>query len=70
VAVGGRDRSIAEGLTKQVVADEETDRTTKQGVWAGGGVVIGAPTVISAMGTGKRAAASIHRYLMGEEICE
>jgi len=53
-----------------VVADEETGRTTKQGVWAGGDIVTGAATVISAMGAGKRAAADIHRYLVGEEICE
>jgi len=53
-----------------VVADSETGQTTKEGVWAGGDVVTGAATVISAMGAGKRAAASMHRYLMGEEICE
>jgi glutamate synthase (NADPH/NADH) small chain len=49
-----------------VVADEETGRTTKEGVWAGGDTVTGAATVISAMGAGKRAAADMHRYLMGE----
>jgi glutamate synthase (NADPH/NADH) small chain len=53
-----------------VVADEDTGQTTKEGVWAGGDAVTGAATVISAMGAGKRSAASIHRYLMGEEICE
>jgi len=53
-----------------VVADEETGHSTKDGVWAGGDVVTGAATVISAMGAGKRAAADIHRQLMGEEICE
>jgi len=46
-----------------VVADEETGMTTKPGVWAGGDVVTGAATVISAMGAGKRAAASIDSYL-------
>ncbi|MBE0416102.1 MAG: FAD-dependent oxidoreductase, partial [Dehalococcoidia bacterium] len=46
-----------------VVADEETGKTTKPGVWAGGDVVTGAATVISAMGAGKRAAASIDSYL-------
>ena len=49
-----------------VVADEETGRTTKAGVWAGGDVVTGAATVISAMGAGKRAAADIDSYLKGE----
>ena len=42
-----------------VVADEETGQTRKLLVWAGGDVVTGAATVISAMGAGKRAAASI-----------
>ncbi len=50
-----------------VVADETTGRTTKERVWAGGDIVTGAATVISAMGAGKRAAADIHRFLRGEE---
>ena len=48
-----------------VVADEETGRTTKERVWAGGDIVTGAATVISAMGAGKRAAADIDRFLGG-----
>ena len=48
-----------------VVADEETGKTTKPGVWAGGDIVTGAATVISAMGAGKRAAASIDETLRG-----
>ena len=32
-------------------------------VWAGGDIVTGAATVISAMGAGKRAAADIDMYL-------
>jgi glutamate synthase (NADPH/NADH) small chain len=46
-----------------VVADEETGKTVKDRVWAGGDVVTGAATVISAMGAGKRAAASIDACL-------
>ncbi|MEE8373849.1 MAG: NADPH-dependent glutamate synthase [Dehalococcoidia bacterium] len=46
-----------------VVADEATGQTTKPGVWAGGDVVTGAATVISAMGAGTRAAASMDAYL-------
>ncbi|MCD6358895.1 MAG: NADPH-dependent glutamate synthase, partial [Dehalococcoidia bacterium] len=46
-----------------VVADEETGKTVKKGVWAGGDVVTGSATVISAMGAAKRAAASIDAYL-------
>lgn len=46
-----------------VVADETTGRTVKPGVWAGGDIVTGAATVISAMGAGRRAAADIDRFL-------
>lgn len=48
-------------------ADTETGRTTKHRVWAGGDVVTGAATVISAMGAGKRAAADIHEFLCAPE---
>ncbi len=48
-----------------IVADEVTGRTTRERVWAGGDIVTGAATVISAMGAGKRAAADIDRYLRG-----
>jgi glutamate synthase (NADPH/NADH) small chain len=47
-----------------IVAKEESGETTKEGVYAGGDVVSGAATVISAMGAGKRAARSINEYLM------
>jgi len=46
-----------------VVADEESGKTVKDRVWAGGDVVTGAATVISAMGAGKRAVTSIDAYL-------
>ena len=46
------------------VNDEKTGLTTKPRVWAGGDVVTGAATVISAMGAGKSAAADIHEFLM------
>ena len=48
-----------------IVADGETGRTSKPGVYAGGDAVTGAATVILAMGAGKRAAAAIHRELQG-----
>jgi len=51
-----------------VVADDATGRTQKPGVWAGGDVVTGAATVISAMGAGKRAAADMHRFLSDETL--
>jgi glutamate synthase (NADPH/NADH) small chain len=60
----------AEGLERTkygtAVADTETGRTKKKHVWAGGDVVTGAATVISAMGAGKRAAADINAFLNGE----
>jgi glutamate synthase (NADPH/NADH) small chain len=49
-----------------VVADEATGRTTREGVWAGGDIVTGAATVISAMGAGKAAAADMDQYLRSE----
>ena len=48
-----------------VVADEATGKTKKDKVWAGGDIVTGAATVISAMGAGKAAAADIDRFLRG-----
>jgi glutamate synthase (NADPH/NADH) small chain len=51
-----------------VVADEATGKTTKDRVWAGGDIVTGAATVISAMGAGKNAAADIDRFLRGETV--
>ena len=49
-----------------VVADETTGRAVEGKVWAGGDVVTGSATVISAMGAGKRAAADIDAYLKGK----
>jgi glutamate synthase (NADPH/NADH) small chain len=46
-----------------VVADETTGKTTKDKVWAGGDIVTGAATVISAMGAARRAAREIDEYL-------
>ena len=51
--------------TGTIAADEETGKTSKPGVWAGGDIVTGSATVISAMGAGKKAAASIDAYLRG-----
>ena len=46
-----------------IVIDEESTRTSKRGVFAGGDIVTGGATVILAMGAGRKAAASIHQYL-------
>jgi glutamate synthase (NADPH/NADH) small chain len=47
-----------------IVVDEETTQTAIPGVYAGGDVVSGAATVISAMGAGKKAAKAIHEYII------
>ncbi|MBO8159117.1 NADPH-dependent glutamate synthase [Thermosyntropha sp.] len=46
-----------------IIADEQTGKTSKPGVFAGGDIVSGAATVILAMGAGKKAALSIDKYL-------
>jgi glutamate synthase (NADPH/NADH) small chain len=46
-----------------IVADPNTAKTTKPGVWAGGDIVTGSATVILAMGAGRQAANSIQEYL-------
>jgi len=62
--------STTEGLKTTshgtLVADEVTGKTVKDRVWAGGDIVTGAATVISAMGAGKRAAASIDAFIRGK----
>ncbi|MFV0342897.1 MAG: NADPH-dependent glutamate synthase [Anaerocolumna sp.] len=62
--------STTEGLDLNkyncIIADEETGRTTKEGVFAGGDAVIGAATVILAMGAGKAAAKGIDEYLQNK----
>ncbi|MDR3043383.1 MAG: NADPH-dependent glutamate synthase [Desulfovibrio sp.] len=47
-----------------ILAHDHTGKTGKRGVWAGGDIVTGAATVILAMGAGRKAADSIHDYLV------
>jgi glutamate synthase (NADPH/NADH) small chain len=49
-----------------IVTNAETGQTSRPNIWAGGDIVRGAATVISAMGDGRIAAASIHQYLMNK----
>ena len=42
---------------------DENQKTSIEGVWAGGDIVLGAATVILAMGEGRKAAAAINEYL-------
>ena len=46
-----------------IIVNEETGKTTREGVYAGGDAVTGAATVISAMGAGKLAAKAIDEYI-------
>jgi glutamate synthase (NADPH/NADH) small chain len=50
-----------------IVADLETCKTNKEGVFAGGDIVTGAATVILAMGAGKKAAKSIDEYVRSKK---
>ena len=54
---------LAVGKKGNIVAEEETGKTSRERIWAGGDVVTGAATVISAMGAGRRAAKSMHAAL-------
>ena len=49
------------------LADPDINLTSRLGVFAGGDIVTGAATVISAMGAGKKAAEGIHHYVMNLE---
>ncbi len=60
-------RQTTPGLDVQrwggIIVDEDTMKTSKDGVYAGGDTVTGAATVILAMGAGKTAAKAIDDYL-------
>ena len=60
--------STTPGLTTSshgtIMAEEETGKAVKEKVWAGGDIVTGSATVISALGAGRKAAQAIHTYLM------
>ena len=63
-------RSTTPGLEANkrgcIVVDEETLKTTKDKVYAGGDAVTGAATVIKAMGAGRLAAESIDKYIQSQ----
>jgi len=71
VAIGRTPNPIVQRTTEglevtkwgTIVADED-GRTSIEGVYAGGDIVTGEATVISAMGAGKKAARAIHEFLM------
>ncbi len=49
-----------------IIVSDETGKTSRDGVYAGGDAVTGAATVISAMGAGKSAAKAIAAALLGD----
>lgn len=70
IALGNGSNPLMEKTTPGLEADakghlivDEKAQTTFKGVWAGGDIVLGAATVILAMGEGRKAAASINEYL-------
>ncbi len=71
VAIGRTPNPIIQSTTQglavtkwgTIVADEN-GKTSIDGVYAGGDIVTGEATVISAMGAGKKAAKAMHEYLM------
>ena len=60
---GKREKRQAGERRKFIVAEEETGKTSKEGVYAGGDAVTGAATVILAMGAGKAGAKGIDEYI-------
>mgnify|MGYP000576430369 CR=1 FL=1 len=73
VAIGRRPNPLIQQTTPglKVAKDgtiivDENMRTSFEGVYAGGDIVTGEATVISAMGSGKKAAKAIHNYLMNK----
>jgi glutamate synthase (NADPH/NADH) small chain len=70
IAIGGTPNPIIQQTTKGLqvtkwgtIVTDENGETSIEGVYAGGDIVTGAATVISAMGAGKKAAKAIHSYL-------
>ncbi len=53
-----------------ILVEKATGKTSLKPVWAGGDIVLGAATVILAMGAGRAAAASMHQYLTTGEWVE
>lgn len=50
-----------------IIVDEETMQTSREGVYAGGDIVTGGATVILAAGAGKKAARAMHKYMIAKK---
>jgi len=64
----GRVQELQTTRWNTIVADPRTLQTNIPYLFAAGDVVTGPDLVVGAIGTGRRAARSIHQYLMGEEV--
>jgi glutamate synthase (NADPH/NADH) small chain len=72
VALGNEPNSLVAKTTANLSTDKrgrivvnEEQKTSLEKIYAGGDIVLGAATVILAMGEGRKAAASINRILAG-----
>ena len=70
VAIGNGSNPLISRTTEGLAVDrhghivvDENNKTSIDGIYAGGDIVLGAATVILAMGEGRRAAAAINEYL-------
>lgn len=73
-AIGRTPNPIIQSTTKGLqvtkwgtILVDENGKTSLEGVYAGGDIVTGEATVISAMGAGKKAAKAIHEYIMRKQ---
>jgi len=61
--VGSTTKNLKISDRGYIIADEEEGQTSRKEIFAGGDIVTGAATVISAMGAGRKAAIGIDNYL-------
>lgn len=74
VAIGNASNPLIKMTTPEIevnrrgnfIVNEETCETSIPGVYAGGDIVLGAATVILAMGQGRKAARAMNEYLKGK----
>ncbi len=75
IAIGNGSNPIIQKTTPDInynkwgniIVNEDSMKTSKKGVFAGGDIVTGGATVILAMGAGRKAAAAIDEYLKNSE---
>lgn len=74
VSIGNASNPLIKKTTPEIetnkrgnfIVNDETNETSLDGVFAGGDIVLGAATVILAMGQGRKAAKAINEYLEGK----